>query len=98
MCSRSRAPPPWRDHEPAAQLTARCIVEDPATGSAAAATAALLTTLARDGQTERCWRIHQGVDMGRPSVLMARTIRRNGTVEALVGGRCVAVMQGTFEI
>jgi trans-2,3-dihydro-3-hydroxyanthranilate isomerase len=75
------------------------IVEDPATGSAAAATAALLaTTLARDGQTERSWRIHQGVDMGRPSVLMARTTRRNGTVEAVhIGGRCVAVMQGTLE-
>lgn len=74
------------------------IVEDPATGSAAAATAALLATHAGDGDSERSWRIHQGVDMGRPSVLMARTTRRNGSVEAVhIGGRCVAVMQGTFE-
>jgi trans-2,3-dihydro-3-hydroxyanthranilate isomerase len=74
------------------------ILEDPATGSAAAATAALLSTLARDRQIERSWRIHQGVDMGRPSVLMARTTRRNDAVEAVhIGGRCVAVMEGTFE-
>jgi trans-2,3-dihydro-3-hydroxyanthranilate isomerase len=74
------------------------IVEDPATGSAAAAAAALLTTLARDERIERSWRIHQGVDMGRPSVLMARTTQRNGILESVhIGGRCVAVMQGTFE-
>jgi trans-2,3-dihydro-3-hydroxyanthranilate isomerase len=75
------------------------IVEDPATGSAAAATAALLTTLlAQDAVTERSWRIHQGVDMGRPSVLMARTTRRNGVLETVhIGGRCVAVMEGTFD-
>jgi trans-2,3-dihydro-3-hydroxyanthranilate isomerase len=73
------------------------IVEDPATGSAAAATAALLSTLARDGQIEHSWRIHQGVDMGRPSVLMARTARGNDGVEGVhVAGRCVAVMEGTF--
>ena len=71
------------------------ILEDPATGSAAAATAALLSTLAQDREVERSWRIHQGVDMGRPSVLMARTTRRNGVVEAVhIGGRCVAVMEG----
>ena len=75
------------------------IVEDPATGSAAAATAALLSTLARDGQIERSWRIHQGVDMGRPSVLMARTTRRNDGFEGVhVAGRCVAVMRRDFEV
>jgi hypothetical protein len=31
-------------------------------------------------------------------VLMARTTRRNDAVEAVhIGGRCVAVMEGTFE-
>ena len=74
------------------------IVEDPATGSAAAATAALLTTLAGNAQTECSWRIHQGVDMGRPSLLVARTTRRNGALEGVhIGGRCVAVMEGSFE-
>ena len=74
------------------------IVEDPATGSAAAAAAALLTTLAQDAQIECSWRIHQGVDMGRPSLLVARTTRRNGTLEGVhIGGRCVAVMEGSLQ-
>jgi len=72
------------------------IIEDPATGSAAAAATALLAQLA-GGTAQRSWRVHQGVDMGRPSLLLARTASRDGAVIAThVGGRCVRVLDGTF--
>ena len=75
------------------------IVEDPATGSACAATIALLATLSRDERAEFAWRIHQGVDMGRPSLLLGRTVARNSTVIAThIGGRCVLVYEGTFAL
>ncbi len=80
------------------------IVEDPATGSACAAAIALLATLQsgeRAGPTgeraELAWRIHQGVDMGRPSLLLGRTSAHDGAVTAThIGGRCVAVLVGTM--
>ena len=73
------------------------IVEDPATGSACAATIALLATLEADTRAELAWRIHQGVDMGRPSLLLGRTTTRNGAVtETHIGGRCVPMLEGTF--
>ena len=61
--------------------------EDPATGSATVAAAALLADLAgkRDGELKL--RIGQGVDMGRPSLLLTRVVKRNGAiVSAHVGG------------
>jgi trans-2,3-dihydro-3-hydroxyanthranilate isomerase len=73
------------------------IVEDPATGSACAATIALLATLEPGARPERAWRIHQGVDMGRPSLLLGRTAARAGkAMETYIGGRCVAVLEGTL--
>jgi trans-2,3-dihydro-3-hydroxyanthranilate isomerase len=75
------------------------IVEDPATGSAAAATIALLATISPDPRAERSWRLHQGVDMGRPSLLLGRTtIGPTGDVAVDVGGHCVAVLEGSFEL
>ena len=74
------------------------IIEDPATGSATAAAAALLAEL-RGGTGERRWRVHQGVDMGRPSLLLARTTIRAGSVVATyVGGRCVQALEGSFTL
>ena len=72
------------------------IIEDPATGSACAATIALLATQETDARPERAWRIHQGVDMGRPSLLLGRTARLDGAIETRIGGRCVAMLEGTF--
>jgi trans-2,3-dihydro-3-hydroxyanthranilate isomerase len=73
------------------------IVEDPATGSACAATIALLATLESHEPADRAWRIHQGVDMGRPSLLLGRTATHHGAVTAThIGGRCVAVLEGTL--
>jgi trans-2,3-dihydro-3-hydroxyanthranilate isomerase len=73
------------------------IVEDPATGSATAAVAALLTELR--SLPDLVLRVSQGVDMGRPSELLAR-VERNaaGKPIAFVGGRCVAVMDGSFVV
>jgi len=73
--------------------------EDPATGSATAAAAALLADLdnAQDGELKL--RIGQGVDMGRPSLLLTRVRKENGRIiSAHVGGRCVSMMEGTFRL
>jgi trans-2,3-dihydro-3-hydroxyanthranilate isomerase len=67
------------------------VVEDPATGSATAAAVALLAELAGGDVSLR---FGQGFDMGRPSLLDARVTR--GAVH--VGGRCVPVMTGSFEL
>ncbi|HWX31481.1 MAG TPA: PhzF family phenazine biosynthesis protein [Steroidobacteraceae bacterium] len=75
------------------------IVEDPATGSACAATIALLSTLNKDDRAELAWRIHQGVDMGRPSLLLGRTSSRDFTaIGTHIGGRCVPVLEGTLSL
>jgi trans-2,3-dihydro-3-hydroxyanthranilate isomerase len=65
--------------------------EDPATGSATAATCALIASL--QGGKARQFQIAQGVDMGRPSLLSAE-VDEDGTVR--IGGACVPVMTGTL--
>jgi trans-2,3-dihydro-3-hydroxyanthranilate isomerase len=80
-----------------ARMFAPGIGEDPATGSAAAALAALRAMLAPAPDLAVALRISQGVAMGRPSELLARVVKRGGlVVSAHVGGRGVEVMQGTF--
>lgn len=73
------------------------LTEDPATGSATVAAAALLADIdpARDGELRLT--IGQGFDMGRPSLLLTRVVKQAGKiVSAHVGGRCVRMMQGTL--
>jgi trans-2,3-dihydro-3-hydroxyanthranilate isomerase len=73
--------------------------EDPATGSATAAAAALLADLdaTRDGELRLT--IGQGVDMGRPSLLLTRVRKKNGAIESIhVGGGSVKMMEGTFRL
>jgi trans-2,3-dihydro-3-hydroxyanthranilate isomerase len=73
--------------------------EDPATGSATAAAAALLADLDNTQDGELKLRIGQGVDMGRPSLLLTRIRKQNGAVvSAHVGGGCVQMMEGTFRL
>ncbi len=83
------------------------VMEDPATGSACAAAITLLASLesnrpsgdggAAGGRSESAWRIHQGVDLGRPSLLLGRTATREGAViDTFIGGRCAAVLEGSF--
>jgi trans-2,3-dihydro-3-hydroxyanthranilate isomerase len=75
------------------------LTEDPATGSATVAAAALLADLSGNQDGELKLRIGQGVDMGRPSLLLTRVLKQAGTiVSAHVGGGCVPMMQGTFRL
>lgn len=72
-------------------------IEDPATGSASGATIALLTQLKSEPDAEVLWRIEQGVDMGRPSLILGRVEKRAGLVSAVhIAGHAVAVMQGVL--
>ena len=73
--------------------------EDPATGSATAAAAALLAELDGTADGELKLRIGQGVDMGRPSLLLTRVVKQGGkAMSAHVGGSCAPMMEGTFEL
>ena len=72
------------------------VPEDPATGSANCALVALLT--ATDGTVGNggSWKIAQGVEMGRPSVLEARTIVEGERIRTFIGGCAVLVAQGSI--
>lgn len=73
--------------------------EDPATGSATAAAAALLADLDDTSDGELSLKIGQGVDMGRPSLLLTRVRKQGGKVASIhVGGACVQIMEGTFRL
>jgi trans-2,3-dihydro-3-hydroxyanthranilate isomerase len=75
------------------------VPEDPATGSANCALAGMLSHYdgARDGT--KAWRIAQGVEMGRPSLLEASADKRDGAVVATrVGGASVLVSEGFIEV
>ena len=75
------------------------IVEDPATGSAGAALAALLADLAPAREGEWRYAIIQGEEMSRPSLLEATVQKRNGAVaETRIGGACIPVMRGTLTL
>jgi trans-2,3-dihydro-3-hydroxyanthranilate isomerase len=75
------------------------IPEDPATGSAGCAVAGLLTHLDGNASGEYSYRIVQGVEMGRPSLLLARAETSGGVVSATwVGGGSVLVSEGLIEV
>jgi trans-2,3-dihydro-3-hydroxyanthranilate isomerase len=75
------------------------IMEDPATGSANAALAALLTSLAPGENADLAFEILQGVEMGRPSTIIASARKTaEGPVLATVEGNCVPVLQGKVEL
>jgi trans-2,3-dihydro-3-hydroxyanthranilate isomerase len=67
--------------------------EDPATGSANAALAALLLSLAGGAEAGR-WRVVQGAEMGRRSLLDVAARRGPDGVRATVSGTCVPVLRG----
>jgi trans-2,3-dihydro-3-hydroxyanthranilate isomerase len=75
------------------------VPEDPATGSASCALAGLLAHYREEPSGSFSWRIAQGVEMGRPSNLIARAEKADGTVRATwVGGSCVMVSEGFIQI
>ena len=75
------------------------VPEDPATGSANCALVGLLSHLDEAAGGTFSWRIAQGVEMGRPSVLEARTEKRDGeVVNVWIGGESVMVSEGLIEV
>lgn len=75
------------------------VPEDPATGSAAAALAGALAleAPARDG--DWAWPIHQGLEMGRPSLLLTEASKRDGRVTAVrVGGHALRISEGRIRV
>jgi trans-2,3-dihydro-3-hydroxyanthranilate isomerase len=75
------------------------VPEDPATGSANCALGALLAGYDPAPSGSFRWRIAQGVEMGRPSVLEVSAEKRDGeVVEARVAGTSVLVGEGEIEV
>jgi trans-2,3-dihydro-3-hydroxyanthranilate isomerase len=75
------------------------VPEDPATGSASGALAALLATgeALQDGEISMT--IEQGVEMGRRSIIELKVAKHAGVVtDVRITGRCVAVMQGSIAL
>ncbi|WP_457094874.1 PhzF family phenazine biosynthesis protein [Microvirga sp. P5_D2] len=71
------------------------IVEDPATGSAAAALAGALMQCEPLGDGEHNIIIEQGVEMGRPSeIALQMTIKSGALISAEIGGGAVMVSRG----
>ena len=71
------------------------VPEDPATGSANCALVALLADLSPEADGHFCWCIAQGVEMGRPSELNARVIKKSGLVtDVYIGGTAVEFSRG----
>jgi trans-2,3-dihydro-3-hydroxyanthranilate isomerase len=74
------------------------IVEDPATGSAAAAFAGLLARHAGLKDGDHAFVIEQGYEMGRPSLIeLGLTLAGGRLTSATIGGRAVVVTEGTIE-
>ena len=71
-------------------------VEDPATGSAATPLAGLLLSLKTDAEHKVT--IVQGVEMGRPSLLLCTAHRAADGIRATVGGGCVPVLKGEVSL
>jgi trans-2,3-dihydro-3-hydroxyanthranilate isomerase len=75
------------------------IVEDPATGSAAAAYAGVLLQFERPGDGDHMFIIEQGLEMGRPSLISLGIVVENGALaSATIGGSAVIVSQGAIDL
>ena len=75
------------------------VIEDPATGSASCALASLLGHINPVPQLDTKFLISQGTEIGRPSIIQARVIKRNGQVKnSFVGGNSVLISEGIISI
>ncbi len=73
------------------------IHEDPATGSANCALCSMLTKFKKEESGTFKWKIGQGIEMGRPSLLEARTEKKDdGVIDVWMGGSCVLVSEGVI--
>lgn len=75
------------------------IVEDPATGAAAAALAGYLGSRETETTGTFRWLVEQGIEMGRPSLLEVAADKVDGTFTAVrVGGASVLVSEGYMDV
>jgi trans-2,3-dihydro-3-hydroxyanthranilate isomerase len=75
------------------------VPEDPATGSANCALAGLLAHYSPQPSGSFSWRIAQGVEMGRPSTLIARAEKTDGVVQTTrIGGAAVWSAKESFTL
>ena len=72
------------------------IPEDPATGSANGCLAGYLVEYSYFGEKAVDVRVEQGYEIGRPSVLLLKAQKNEGTIEVLVGGKVMMVAKGEF--
>jgi trans-2,3-dihydro-3-hydroxyanthranilate isomerase len=74
------------------------IIEDPATGSAAAAFAGVLARFGGLKDGSHAIAIEQGYEMGRPSLMhLSLTLAGGALTAASIGGNAVVVSEGTIE-
>ena len=96
----SESEPDWHGFDICARMFAPLsgVPEDPATGSASCALAGLLAHYQEKPSGSFTWRIAQGVEMGRPSALIARAEKKEGVVTGTwIGGATVLVSEGMIE-
>lgn len=75
------------------------VPEDPATGSAVVGLGGYLASRDQRGDGTLRWRVEQGFEMGRPSILDLEVDKRGGTITGVrVGGTTVLVCEGTIEL
>ena len=75
------------------------VIEDPATGSAAAAFAGVVHAFDRPGDGEHTLTIEQGFEMGRPSLIaLGLTIEAGALSAATVGGSVILVSSGSLDL
>ena len=74
------------------------VPEDPATGSAAAAFAGVLARCERLAGGEHDFKIEQGYEMGRPSLIeLSLSIKQGKLMSAAIAGEAILVCEGTIE-
>jgi len=75
------------------------VIEDPATGSAAAAFAGVVQAFERPRDGEHMLTIEQGFEMGRPSLIALGLVIENGALaSATIGGSVVIVSSGSLDL
>jgi trans-2,3-dihydro-3-hydroxyanthranilate isomerase len=75
------------------------IIEDPATGAAAAAFVGFIANRQNAGEGITCWSLSQGVELGRPSrIEISAEIKGGELTAARVGGTAVLMSRGAFAL
>lgn len=76
----------------------KAVYEDPATGSAGGATAALQQHLGIQPKNGVSYQVEQGVDMGRPSHLTLTPKETDDGPRIEISGECIMVMSGELNV